>query len=133
MIPQADNILITEVEDEEQVTETYKLDTEKMTIGGRVDGIEAMQQYIYKTLNTERYSYIIYSWDYGTEIKDLIGEPDTYVIPEIERRITEALMEDDRVLSVEDFEFEEKLGAVSVTFTVHTIYGDIEEERTVEY
>ncbi len=134
MIPQTEGLIITEIEEEEQITRTYKLNPESLTIVGMTDGIDAMRQYVLKVLNTERYKNIIYSWDYGAELTDLIGEPDTYAIPEIERRICDALLRDDRILSVEDFDFKNgKGGVVTASFTVHTVYGDIEEERTVTY
>lgn len=40
------------------------------------------------------------------ELQDLIGKPMDYVMVEVERRITEALTQDDRIDSVDNFEFE---------------------------
>ena len=74
-------------------------------------------------LNTERYQYLIYSWDYGVELLDLFGEPISYVCPELERRITEALLQDDRIEEVDGFEFEVSGGTVKASFTVHTVFG----------
>ena len=57
----------------------------------------------------------------------------TYVCPELERRITEALTWDERIESVDDFEFDTSTkGEVTVVFTAHTIFGDIEVERVVD-
>ena len=96
--------------------------------------IAVISTVIYKILNTERYQYIIYSWNYGIETLDLFGEPISYVCPEIERRITEALIQDDRIESVDSFEFDySKKGKVHVKFKVHTIYGDTEQEKVVNY
>ena len=93
-----------------------------------------MHQVIYKILNTERYQYIIYSWNYGIELADLFGEPVTYVCPELQRRITEALVQDDRITSVDSFEFDlSEKRTVKVTFTVHTIFGELEEEKVVNF
>ena len=112
---------------------THKLNTERKKIVGYVDGLEAYKQAIYKILNTERYEYVIYSWDYGVEFKTLIGMPIYYVVPEIERRITEAIMQDDRTVSVGDFQFDtSKRGVVSVTFGVTSIYGEETIETEVE-
>ena len=55
----------------------------------------------------------------------------TYVLPELERRIKEALEWDSRIDSVDNFEFEVNGTSIHATFTVHTIFGDIEAERTV--
>lgn len=120
-----------EFEIQEQPSKTYKIDLDKDKIRGYVDEIEAIKQAIYKILNTERYKYLIYSWNYGIELADLFGEPIPYVYSEIKRRISEALTQDDRIDSVDAFSFENKKGIVSATFTAHTIYGDIESEKEV--
>lgn len=134
MIPSVNNILTSEIEVKTQESKNYKMYFTEKFINGIVDKLEAMHQVIYKILNTERYQYIIYSWDYGIETLDLYGEPISYVCPEIERRITEALMQDDRIQSIDNFEFDySKKGKLYVTFCVHTIYGDLQEERVVNY
>ena len=100
----------------------------------RSDELEAMKQVVYKILNTERYEYEIYSWNYGIELKDLIGEPVSYVVAELERRISEALLQDDRIESVDSFEYDySKKGVVLVTFQVHTLFGNFDEEKVVNY
>lgn len=112
---------------------TYKLNIESERISGYVDGLEAYKQAIYKILNTERYDYLIYSWNYGIELKELFGQPIPYVVPELQRRITEAIMQDDRTKSVDSFEFDtSKRGVVAVTFKATSIYGEVEIEKTVE-
>ena len=121
-----------ETEYELQPSKTYKLQANG-TISGVIDEIEAMEQAVYKILNTERFNYMIYSWDYGIELDELIGESIMFVIPELERRIEEALMQDERITDIEDFEFELLGGAVFVSFTVHTIFGDIDAEKEVVY
>lgn len=134
MIPSTTGFLDQDFEIENQPTHTYKMNFERNRIQGYTDDKEAMQQAIYKILNTERYQYPMYSWDYGIELLDLYGEPISYVIPELERRITEALMWDDRIESVDDFKFDNiKKGEVHVTFTVHTILGEVEAERAVNF
>lgn len=112
---------------------TYKLNIESERIAGYVDELEAYKQAVYKILNTERYDYLIYSWNYGIELKELFGQPIAWVVPELERRITEAIMQDDRTESVHDFEFDtSKRGVVAVTFTASSIYGETEIETIVE-
>lgn len=122
-----DNIKITQ-----QPTKTYQMDFENERVIGNVEGLEAMKQAIFKILNTERYQYLVYSWNYGSEFQDLFGMPVTYVCPELERRITEALTWDKRIKEVTDFSFDTSLrGAVKASFTVHTIYGDVPAEKVV--
>lgn len=132
MIPSTNTILSTDIEIEQQPSLNYRMDFERKTIIGTVDGREAMKQVVFKILNTERYDFIIYSWNYGIELKDLYGEPLSFVCAELIDRITEALVQDDRINSVSDFDFTfPKKGEVLVTFTVHTIFGDVQAERAV--
>ena len=134
MIPSINTILSTELEMETQPSKNYKMNIEHNIINGCCDELEAMIQVIYKILNTERYQHIIYSWNYGIELLDLYGEPVTYVCPELQRRIEEALMQDDRITSVDSFEFDtSEKGIVKATFTVHTIYGDVNAEKAVNF
>lgn len=130
MIPKTDDDLLT-LEVETQPNLTYALDIEHGRIRGMVDNLESLRQAIYLILSTERYAYLIYSWDYGVELVELIGKPKEYALPEIKRCITEALLQDDRVTAVDGFEFETGKETVHVTFTVHSIFGDLEVETDV--
>lgn len=125
------NILLEGIEETEQTSKTYYLDTEKNTISNFCDGIEAMKQTIYCILNTERFENIIYSWNYGIELKHLIGENTIFVIPELQRVITEALLQDTRIIEVNNFEFEVKNNVICVKFNIITTMGEIKSEKVV--
>ena len=134
MIPSTTAFLEQDFEITEQPTHTYKMNLESNLIRGYTDGQEAMKQAIYKILNTERYQYVMYSWTYGIELLDLYGEPVSYVCPELERRIREALTWDDRIQTVDNFEFNiSKKGEILVTFTAHTAFGDVVAEKVVNF
>ena len=85
-----------------------------------------------KFWQTERYRYAVYDWNYGVELEDLYGKNVSYVIPELKRRIEDALLADDRVTAVTDFSFREEKGSVTAAFTVYTIFGEVTAERTVD-
>ena len=132
MIPSIVGFLDQDFEIQEQPSKTYKMDFKENSIRGFVDGVEAVRQAVFRILNTERYQYLIYSWNYGIETLDLYGQPVTYVCPELERRITEALLADTRILRVADFEHDtSKKGVLYTTFTVSTIFGDFSTEKEV--
>ena len=131
MLPESDIEILSDFELKDEPTNTYRLDYEKNRIQGKTDGIEAIKQAIYIILNTERYQYLIYDWDFGVEFQDLFGEPKSFVLPEIEKRIADALMQDSRILSVKDFSFESKRNNITVYFTVSTVFGDLEVEKVV--
>jgi hypothetical protein len=115
----------------EETSRTHKLNINDLTISGYTDEREAMIQAIFLILNIERYEYLIYSWNYGIELEDLFGQPTSFVIPELERRITEALIQDSRITKVDNFSFETNRNKVYTKFTAHTIFGDIETEKVV--
>ena len=132
MTPETDDIVLNNLEEvQEQTSKTYYLNIEKNTISNFCDGIEAMKQAIYCILNTERFEHLIYSWNYGIELKHLIGENTTFAIPELERVITEALMQDTRISEVNNFTFEVKENTITAKFTVITTVGEIETEKVV--
>lgn len=134
MIPSVNNILSADIEIETQPSLNYQMLFDSKSVISTVDETEAMKQVIFKILNTERYDYVIYSQNYGIELKDLYGEPLSYVCCELIDRITDALIQDDRIESVSDFDFTTfKKGEVLATFVVHTIFGDVKAERTVDF
>ena len=131
MIPQNDG-LTPDIQIVERPTKTYAMNLYGDDVTDFVDNLKAMEQAIYKIIRTERYRYKIYSWNYGIELEDLFGMPVSYCIPEIERRIKEALLQDTRIIEVTDFEFEtSKRGVVFTKFKVSTIFGNIDTEREV--
>lgn len=132
MIPNnTENELQNDFEFEEIPTNTFKLNSSYNQLYGFTDGIEAMKQAIYLILNIERYEYLIFSWNYGVELADLFGQPINYVMAELERRITEALLQDSRITNVNEFEFDHKKNKVFCKFKVHTIFGEIDSEKVV--
>ncbi|EPR12309.1 DUF2634 domain-containing protein [Ruminiclostridium papyrosolvens] len=131
MIPTLNDDLQPDFEVCQQPGRTYKMNLEEMRIGGSVDGIEAIKQAIYKILNTQKFQYLIYSWDYGIELTDLFGESTALVYSEIENRIREALQEDDRITDVRDFSFESGKRQVLVRFTAYTTEGTADIEKVV--
>ena len=132
MIPQNGDDLRRSFQIVSLPTRTPELHREGERVYGLTDGRAAMEQAIYLMLSVERYEWLIHSWNYGVELRDLFGQPVNYCVPEIQRRITEALIQDDRISAVDNFQFETVGGRVHVTFTAHTSFGEVEGERTVD-
>lgn len=111
---------------------SFRLREETGRVAGSVDGIDAVRQSVRLILSVERYHWLIHSWQYGVELSDLFGKPLSYALPEIERRIREALLQDDRVSDVRDFTFTKgRGGVVTAAFTVVTTLGELRESREV--
>ena len=97
-----------DIVEEEFSDKTYQVDFINQKITGMIDGIESLKQSISFILNTERYENIMYSWNYGVEFQNLIGKDYDFILGELKRRIEEALLQDDRIIAIEDFEIKRK-------------------------
>lgn len=130
MLPQSSNVqVMTDLDIVSQPDKTYYIDKEKKIIQGTVeDYLKAVEQSVYLILQTERYDYIMYSHKYGIELKDLYGREENYVIPMLMLRVPEALLQDERIESVEDFSYVVNSGRFLISFTVKTKYGDLKME-----
>ena len=118
MLP-TNNINTDDIEIIKDPSLSYKLDLDKERVRKYVDDIESIKQAIYKILNTERYTYTAYNWQYGIELNDLIGQPKSLVKAILPDRIKEALMVDDRIQDVVDFKFEDiSKTEIDITFIV---------------
>lgn len=127
------NINLTDnVEFKSQPSNTYKLNIKKNNISGFIDEINAVKQAVYLILNIERYRYLIYDWDYGFEISDLIGQDINIMQIEIQKRISDALKQDERITDVYDFIFKKTNKILHVSFSINTIFGEYTEEKSFE-
>ncbi len=85
-------------------------------------------------LYTERYSYSIFSHDIGNELQEVFSDNETtdaYKKMEIPRLIEEALIYDDRISSVTDFEIDKSGNRFIVSFIVETGEGTVEIEEVL--
>lgn len=117
-------------------TNTYAIDWVNGRLSGKISGLEAVRQYIYKTLKTECNRYLIYGTDMGSGIKALVGQgiaSREYLESDIPRLVKKALS-DKRILGVHDFSFTYSLDerdSVSISFVADTIYGSTVAEVTI--
>lgn len=132
LLPDASLNEIAEFKIKTQPNKTYKMLIEDEKVLGDTDDLEAIEQACYKVLNTERYRYVIYSWNYGIELQDLFGKPIPYVFSELPRRIREALIQDDRVSDVTNFDLSNQKGNVLAKFEVITEKGIVRMEKGVQ-
>ena len=123
---------LPEVTFQQQPGRTWYIDKASNRIRGECNDWLAVRQAVEIILNVERYAFPIYSRNYGSELSDLIGKPKDYAMSEIKRRITEALLQDDRITSLDGWEFETGRNWVTARFTVHTIYGDVSAQKEVD-
>jgi hypothetical protein len=130
MLPLNDKDIL-QINETTEPSNTFFIDFDKGRISGFIDEREAVKQAIMLILNTERYKFLIYSWNYGAELETLIGTHPNIVEDEAERLISEALLQDDRITAVYDFEFSRNRDTLLVNFKVDSVYGDIDIETEV--
>ena len=113
----------------ERPSRTYRVDWAAGRVLGMTDGQEAMVQAVRKLLWTERFAYLIYSWDYGMEWNAVLGKSRAVVESELARLLREALEQDERISSVEEVHVMwTDRRSCRVTCTVETIFGTVREE-----
>ena len=108
-----------EVEYVEQPSKTWRLDLKNNRITKEIDELEAVVQSAYMALQTDRYTYPIFSWQYGSELHTLIGKERDYALSEAKRMIEDALLPDTRIKEVRDF----VLDGDVLYFVIDTIFG----------
>ena len=109
----------------------YGVDFETGQLTGEiVDGIEAIKVWIWNCLHTQRFRFPIYSWDYGTDLEQYIGQTVTeeFLNADCEDEIREALLVNPYIEDIEDFKAYFDNGLLSISFKAITKFGGTEVE-----
>lgn len=110
------------------IPKEYEIDFATGQLTGRtVEGKEAIKVWIWLALHTKRYRHYIYTWDYGCELEDLIGQSYTaeYTDAEARRMTEDCILVNRNIQRISDFSVEMADGIPTVNFTADTIYGKI--------
>ena len=117
---------------------TYNFDFKQgefVMSGGSVSvltAISALRLWIEKTIRTQFERYSIYKGkNYGANIEDLIIGKSygfDFVESELKREIETALLRHEDILSVNKFSVMKKGTVLDVSFTLKTVYGNIDKE-----
>lgn len=93
-----------------------------------VEKNEALKVWGWKALNTERYRYPGYSWNYGTEFETLIslGLSSEAMKEELKRQAEEVLKSNPYITGVKNIDFEVDESYIKFSFSLITIYGEEE-------
>ena len=112
---------------------TWYIDKKTNRIRGTCDNYEAVKQAVEIILNVQRFRWQIYTPYTGMDWRNLIGNDPGYVAAEVQRRIREALLMDDRVRDIRDYAYTISDDTLTASLTVVTIYGDIPQTVEVQY
>lgn len=101
--------------------------------GKIVEGIEAIKVWIWLCMHTERFRHAIYSADYGTSLEQYIGHmlSEEYINTDCESEISDALLINEYIESIEDFEAVRNSDSLNISFRVVTKFGSIEVDENV--
>lgn len=115
-------------EEETEIPREYGIDfvTGQLT-GGIVEGIDALKVWIWFALQTPRYRYPVYTWDYGNEFEDLIGQgySEEYIEAEAQAMTEDCLLVNEHIEGIADFSAVIENSRLIVSFTAETAFGDI--------
>ena len=102
-------------------------------IAGTCDGYDAVKQAVEIILNVERYRWQIYQPASGMQWDELVGQDAGYVAAELQRRLQDALLTDDRITGLKNYEYSIDGQNLTVSFTVETVYGDVKTGTEVKF
>lgn len=126
MLPRADIDLRGGVIFQDQPTLTWIADPVTRRIRGRGDGWEAIRQAVEIIVSVERFKWQIYTPNFGTDYDGLLGTEPGYAASELQRRLEDAFLPDSRILGMKDFTWSFSGVSLSASFTVRTVFGDVE-------
>lgn len=123
-----DEDIETQIEDEKEPSEYgINFETGELT-GDIVYGLEAVKVWCWLALNSSRYAYTQYSFDYGHDLEDLIGtvHSQEYLESEVQRIVKDTLIINENITDVEVTDFELKDDKLKVNVYISTKWGEIE-------
>lgn len=101
--------------------------------GAIVKGIEAIKVWIWLCIHIERYRFPIYSWQYGCEFEQYIGQTvtDEFLHADCRNALEEALKVNPWIEGISSFEVDRQDEKLHMKFTVETKLGEAEVETDV--
>lgn len=122
-----EDVVIEDTDEAEPSDYEIDFSTGKLT-GKIIKGLDAVIQWIRLALGTDRYYFEQYSWNYGSELGDLIGNAFTqeYLENEVKRMIADALSTNPYIQSIDNVQCEVSKDDLAASFTVNTIFGNRE-------
>lgn len=124
-VPESEDITISQEYDWDFVNNEFKLVNGKPSI---VTGVEALKIWSLKALQTERYRYPAYTWEYGQEFDDIMGQPFSSEVAEseAERYLKECLLINPHITNITNVSATFDGDNLSIDFTEVTDQGEVE-------
>lgn len=94
---------------------------------------EALKVWIWRALRTPRFKYEIYTWAYGSEFENLLGQAygDSVKTAEAARYLRECLLVNPYITAVKDISVTFEGACLAVQGVADTIYGEVDLHAVV--
>ncbi len=118
-----------------EIPKEYGIDFNTGQLTGKiVEGIEAIKVWVWLCLRTQRFRYPIYSWSYGADMEQYIGQGLTveYLETDLKDEIEEALRVNEYITGIEDYSYAQAGSKVQIQFRVQTTLGSLKETYSLE-
>ncbi|MCI9444348.1 MAG: DUF2634 domain-containing protein [Oscillospiraceae bacterium] len=125
MLPKSNIDLANGIVFQDQPSLTWIADPVTNRLRGRGGGWEAIRQAVEVIVNVERFKWQIYTPNFGTDYDGLLGTEPGYAASELQRRLEDAFLPDNRILGIKDFIWSFEDTSLSAAFTVLTVFGDV--------
>ena len=115
-----------------EIPREYEIDFATGQLTGKiVEGIDAIKTWVWCCMHTQRFRYPIYSWDYGADMEQYVGQalPDEYLEVDLRDEIEEALKVNAWIPGIKDYNFERSGSGMKVSFAVETTLGQETKEE----
>lgn len=112
----------------------YEVDFDTCQLTGAiVSGIDAIKVWIWNALHTQRFRHAIYSWDYGADMEQYMGQAVTeeFLNTDCHDEVEETLLVSPYITGIDNFVAILDDSHLYIDFTVRTIYGDTEVNTRV--
>ncbi len=129
-LPQADIDFSQGIVFQDQPSLTWIADPVTHRLRGRGDNYQAVCQAVEVIVNVERFHWQIYTPNFGTDLEGLLGSDPGYVASELQRRLSDAFLPDNRILGITDFSYTFRDTTLTAEVTVNTVFGPV--QTTVE-
>lgn len=124
-LPQSGIDLSRGVAFQDQPSLTWIADPVTHRLRGRGDNLEAVRQAVEIIVNVERFKWQIYSPNFGVDLDNLLARDAGYVASELQRRLADAILPDNRLLGISGFSYAVDGPVMTAAVTVSTVFGDI--------
>ncbi len=118
-----------------EIPKEYAIDFDTGELTGQiVEGVAALKVWIWNCLHTQRFRHPIYSWDYGADMEQYVGQGLTaeYLETELRDEIEEALKVNEYITGIEDYSCTHTGSTILVQFSVVTTLGNVQSSYELE-